>query len=202
MSVDRSGGINRVKTVRSGCRLANSVTPAALDPTRGSSTDHRPKKAVACPRKGGSFGASVDRGGDRPPRSPALFDSERLVPLSSDDDFVLVKQVFEFAPVGLPPCALQWINQNLDGNYVIALHRAAAVPKALGRCSGLRRQAPERFGQLRADLVVVICWEALTRVVVNGEKDLHEMWHSRAQVNCVRPRIRAWRASPASGWNG
>jgi hypothetical protein len=55
--------------------------------------------------------------------------------LSSDDDFVLVKQVFEFAPVGLPPCALQWINQNLDGNYVIALHRAAAVPKALGRCS-------------------------------------------------------------------
>ena len=44
--------------------------------------------------------------------------------------FVLVKQVFEFAPVGLPPCALQWINQNLDGNYVIALHRAAAVPKA------------------------------------------------------------------------
>jgi hypothetical protein len=82
--------------------------------------------------------------------------------LSPDDDFVLVKQVFDFAPVGLPPCALEWINHNLDGNYVIALHRAAAVQKALGRCSGVRRQAPELFDQLRADLVVVICWKALT----------------------------------------
>jgi hypothetical protein len=60
--------------------------------------------------------------------------------------------------------ALERINHNLDGNYVFALHSAATAPKALGRCSGV---------QLGTDLVVVICWEALTRVVVvNGGKDL------------------------------
>lgn len=65
--------------------------------------------------------------------------------MSPYDNFVLVKQVFEFAPVGPPPSALEGINHNLDRNYVFALHRAATVPKAFGRCSGVRCQAPEHF---------------------------------------------------------
>jgi hypothetical protein len=83
----------------------------------------------------------VDRGGDRPPRSPALFDSERLVPLSSV--FVLVKQMFEFAPVGFHHVRSSGsIDHSLDGNYVIVIHRAAAVLKARGPVLGCKPSGP------------------------------------------------------------
>jgi hypothetical protein len=41
---------------------------------------------------------------------------------------------------------------------------------------------PRNFGQLHTYLVVVTCWEALARVVVNREKYLHEMRHKRCKL--------------------
>ena len=60
--------------------------------------------------------------------------------------------------------------------------RFTVLPLSQRPSAGARVYAvrPPNFLVSRSDVVVVICWEALTRVVVNRKKDLHEMWHSRA----------------------
>ena len=69
---------------------------AAPDPSRGSATGLRRKKPL-------HIHAKVDRsprewiGVEVVSHEVRLFGSERLIPVCPDDDFVLVKQLFEFA---------------------------------------------------------------------------------------------------------
>jgi hypothetical protein len=109
----------------------------------------------------------------------ALFRiSETLVRLGTENDLVLAKQLFEFASVGLPPFTIERINHDLDNNDVIALHGAPTFPQPLGRGTSVGGEATEHVRQLRSDRVVSVRLKRVTRVVVNREKDLREVWHS------------------------
>ena len=64
-----------------------------------------------------------------------------LVRLSPNDNLVLAKQLFEFAPVILPPRTIERINHHLDDNYRVSLCcRCSRHPRPALWCTPLGRR--------------------------------------------------------------
>src|SRR5690348_13730394 len=59
-------------------------------------------------------------------------DSKRLIALGADNNLILVKQLFKFAPVARPKCAIKRLRHDLNNHDVIAFDSTAALPKTLG----------------------------------------------------------------------
>jgi len=87
------------------------------------------------------------------------------------------RKLLQVDSVVLPPCTIERLNDNFDHDDVIACDSAAAFPEAFSRRTTVRSEAAEPVGQLRSDVIVVLCWEAPTRIVVSRKQDLHEVWH-------------------------
>ena len=97
--------------------------------------------------------------------------------MGADDHLVLAKEFLQFNSVVLPLCTIERLHHNFDHDDVIASDSASAVPEAFGRRTTVRSEAAEPVGQLRSDIIVMLCWEGPTRIVISRQKDLHEVWH-------------------------
>jgi len=58
--------------------------------------------------------------------------SECHIGLGPHDHLILTEESFEFTSVIPPPCTIERLGHDHEHNNVVALHRTATVPKALG----------------------------------------------------------------------
>jgi hypothetical protein len=112
---------------------------------------------------------------------PLGGNSERLVGLGSHDKLILAEESFKFTSVVAPPCTIERLRHDLKHNNVVALDRAATVPKALGWRTGIRGQSAKGLGQHVSDRIVMVVWKGMSCIVADREKNLYEMGHRKTR---------------------
>lgn len=115
----------------------------------------------------------------RPLPSPTPRALQRYVCLSSNNNVLLTKKMFEFASVLPPPCMIEDLHHDLNNDDVVALHCVPGLPKAFSWGSCIRGQPSKTVGQFPSNVVKIFHRKSTAIIRINWKKQLDDIWHGQ-----------------------
>src|SRR5437588_3110653 len=100
----------------------------------------------------------------------------------------------------MPPLPIECLYHDFQHYDVVAFHFIPGPPHAFRRSAGVRGEASEALSQLRADLTINVRCNPASMIVVDWQKDLHEVGWLEVRTSCA-PAVRL-SGNAALDWSG